>query len=279
MVLLPGCRPSSRPRAAGVGAYAPGMARPTSLRDLRSLLSWVPGLRERARVLELVRAADGSGAQIDRTHPQGGVPQVLAGQMLGAAAEHLFICHLLVEMGELTRYVHLTLLRTALEPAVTTRWLLAGDTSAARICRAVALLEDSAAEAAKITKSFRACHPDVSLTTAADEGMATTRAETDCYGTPGLPTRVDRVQGFALPQGTGEWVYRVLSSPAHGNVIGSSLGEFGDPQPSHVPGATTRTVRPKMALVVDTTSTVLETMEAAIVDLERYTGTKPPASG
>lgn len=34
-----------------------------------------------------------------------------------------------------------------------------------------------------------------------------------------------------------------------------------------------------MALVVDTTSTVLETMEAAIVDLERYTGTKPPASG
>lgn len=240
-----------------------------------ALLAHAPSLRERARALGAAPPVEGSDAQLDQTHPQGMLPQVLAGQMAGVAAEHLFIWHLLLEHDVFPRYAHLTLLRSALEPAVTARWLLDGATTAARICRAVALLEEDVVEWRKIAASFEASHPGVVIEALADEQMAKIRADVDCSEFPArVPSHSDRVRDHAVhPGAKSDWIYRVLSSPAHGNTFSISTGEFGEALGSNMPGATARRVSPNTTLAFVATGIVLQTVEAAITDLERYTGT------
>lgn len=251
------------------------------IRPTLAILANAPSLRDRARALGGPAPVEGSDAQLDQTHPQGMLPQVLAGQMAGVAAEHLFIWHLLLNQDVFPRYAHLTLLRSALEPAVTARWLLHGATTAARICRAVALLGQDMVEWRKIAASFEASRPGVVTETLVDEQMAKSRADVDCSEFPQrVPSRSDRVRDHAVhPGAKSDWIYRVLSSPAHGNTISISTGEFGETLESNIPGTTARRVSPNTKLAFEATGIVLQTVEAAIVDLERYTGTGQPPTG
>lgn len=240
-----------------------------------ALLAHAPSLRKRARALGAAPPVEGSDARLDQAAPAGVLPQVLAAQMAGVAAEHLFIWHLLLEQDVFPRYAHLTLLRSALEPAVTARWLLHGTTTAARICRAVALLEEDVVEWRKIASSFEASHPGVVIEALDDEQLARIRADIDCSSAPSrVPSRSDRVRDHAVhPGAKSDWIYRVLSSPAHGNTFSISTGEFGEALGSNMPGTTARRVSPHTTLASVATGIVLQTVEAAIADLERYTGT------
>lgn len=110
--------------------------------------------------------------------------------------------------------------------------------------------------------------------------MTKIRADSDCSGAPPrVPSRSDRVRDHAVhPGARGDWIYRVLSSPAHGNTFGVSTGEFGEALGSNMPGTTARRVSPDATLAFGATGIVVQTVVAAIVDLERYTGTgqSPP---
>jgi hypothetical protein len=191
--------------------------------------------------------------------------------MVGVAAEHLSIWHVLLDNDVVPRYAHLTLLRATLEPAVTARWLLDGQSSHARICRAVALLEDDFEEWGKIAASFDRSHPGVVTETVVDDAMAKIRSETDCAAGPSVPSRADRVRDHAVHPGVkSDWIYRILSSPAHGNSISIALGEFGEVLGGNLPGTTAHRVSPNSTLALLATGIVLRTLEAAIGDVERY---------
>lgn len=255
------------------------MIRDQKVLQTLALLAVVPSLRKRIKAVESMRPADGSDAALDQLLPQGSVAQVLATQMLGVAAEHLFIWYLLLEIDVFPRHAHLTLLRSSLEPAVTARWLLAGPTSTARTCRGLALSEEGLGEFAKITASFAKSCPEA--TTLADDHLAQItadmvemRAGVDCAGFPRrAPPTCDLVRDFAVHLGAkGDWLYRVLSSPAHGNAISPSVSEFGELLPSSLPGTTRRRVGPNTSLGLDATKTAVETVRLAIGDLERYMG-------
>jgi len=84
--------------------YRPNPMRDPKTRSTIALLARAPSFRERARALAATPPPfAGSDAQRDQTHPQGMLPQILASQMAGVAAEHLFIWHLLLNQDVFPR--------------------------------------------------------------------------------------------------------------------------------------------------------------------------------
>lgn len=137
------------------------------------------------------------------------------------------------------------------------------------------LLEEDVVEWRKIASSFEASHPGVAPDALDVEQMAKVRTEIDCSSAPStVPSRSDRVRDHAVHPGPkSDWIYRVLSSPAHGNAFSISTGESGEALGSNMPGTTARRVSPNTTLASVATGIVLQTVEAVIADLERYTGT------
>lgn len=112
--------------------------------QLVALVGQAPGLKERAHAQALRSLGPGSRAAVDSAQPLGQHVLFLAGLALSNAIEHLEIWRLvLVEAKTQPMAAHMTLLRGALEGAVTCRWLVdpAAD-SRERIRRGVTLLRE-----------------------------------------------------------------------------------------------------------------------------------------
>jgi hypothetical protein len=207
------------------------------------------------------------------------MPQVFAGQLLTAAGEHLGVWRLLAERGVVPRYAHLTLLRSALEAAVTARWLLAGGDTTARICRGMALVEQAYSEVKGMAASFDRTHPGAVSSGQVDQEMARIRSDVDCGRSRlHVPPHSSLVERYAIQATKSDWIYKVLSSSAHVNIVGTSLGDMGGSGPSNVPGAASRVIRPSVSFALTATTIVMQTVQAAVTDLERYAGHGPKAT-
>lgn len=121
--------------------HAENTQEPATTQQLARILSQAPTLSE--RLITGVRAGVtfGSAASVDQAHPLGHHTGILATGFLSSGIEHLVIWERLLLAGVQPYTAHVTLIRGAMEGAVTCRWLIDPYIdSAARIRRGVALL-------------------------------------------------------------------------------------------------------------------------------------------
>jgi hypothetical protein len=169
----------------------------------------------------------GSDAAQDGLARKGGLAGTFAVQQVMTALDHLLAWRALASAGHLATFAHMSLLRSALEGAVTARWLIeqkAG--SPERVRRgAVAQLEDwrqrrsfetsfgvtektwKAAQGGKSAEQRYREHLDVMR----ELGMVPVPAAGEKEAPPKMPDSTWLVDRY----GGGEWAYRLMSGFAH----------------------------------------------------------------
>lgn len=257
-----------------------GIARDDAVEQTRRLLSDVPKLAARVRAAVRQPSAKDSNAAVDqdRFDEVGSYPWVFAGQVLEVAVDHAETWRQLLESHGMPRYAHLTLLRAALEAAVTARWLISAATTEGRVAAAASMLEEVLVDWERLVDSFPGkVAPDSSAVYT--NALGEFRAQVVVAGlqTKRPPPTSDRVRDFGVHPGQKtDWIFRMLSAPAHGSTWSVSLGEFGDEVEPLVRGAKTVRVRAHPLLASNATSIVLATLTAAVTDFERYVGGPRP---
>lgn len=252
------------------------LARDDPVEQTRHLLNEVPGLKVRVSTVVRQAPTKGSNAAIDqdRFGGVGSYPWVFVGQMLGVAVDHAQAWARLLESHQMPLYAHLTLLRAALEAAVTARWLLSAPTTEGRVAAAVSLWEEDLLDWERLVVKFPGkVAPDSSAMYA--DALSGFRAHVAVAGLPTKrpPSTSDRVRDFGVHPGPkSDWLFRILSAPAHGSTWSISVGEFGEGVETRVPGARSAKVRAHPLLALNATAIVLATLTTAVADLERYAG-------
>jgi hypothetical protein len=249
---------------------------------VRLLVREVPQLDARVHAATRQPPAEGSPAAADRDRFDGigSYSWVFAGQVLGVAMDHAEAWVRLFESHGLPRYAHLTLLRATLEAAVTVRWLISAVTPEGRVAAAVSLLEEDLVDWDRLVESFPgSTAPDDAAAHA--KVLAEMRAQVAAAGlqTKRPPSTSDRVRDFgAHPGRKSDWIFRILSAPAHGSTWSISLGEIGDEVEALVRGAGTVKVRAHPLLASNATTIVVSTLAAAVTDFEGYVGRPRPTT-
>jgi hypothetical protein len=186
----------------------------------------------------------------------------------------------LFESHGLPQYAHLTLLRATLEAAVTVRWLISAVTPEGRVAAAVSMLEEDLVDWDRLVDSFPgSADPDDTAVHAKVLGEIRAQVAVAGFQTKRPPSTSDRVRDFGVHPGPKtDWIFRILSAPAHGSTWSISLGEVGDEVEPLVRGARTVKVRAHPLLASNATSIVVSTLVAAVTDFERYVGRPRPTT-
>jgi hypothetical protein len=252
------------------------------LARVRLLLREVPQLDTRVHAATRQPPAEGSpaAADQDRFDGIGSYPWVFAGQVLGVAMDHAEAWVRLFESHGLPQYAHLTLLRATLEAAVTVRWLISAVTPEGRVAAAVSMLEEDLVDWDRLVDSFPgSADPDDTAVHAKVLGEIRAQVAVAGFQTKRPPSTSDRVRDFGVHPGPKtDWIFRILSAPAHGSTWSISLGEVGDEVEPLVRGARTVKVRAHPLLASNATSIVVSTLVAAVTDFERYAGRPRPST-
>lgn len=194
---------------------------PAITAGLAEALAQAPVLFDRLQATAKSAAASGSDAAKDAAAPLGHHGQILAVDHLSSGIEHLVIWNRLLTSGVQPNTVHMTLVRGAMEGAVTSRWLIdprAG--SGERIGRGVALLLDDYANRRDFERDFGIPPEKVKppARTGADR-RAELLAERTAHkiGVVKVPTMTALFGAYVgLEPGPGRAIYRLLSAYAHG---------------------------------------------------------------
>ena len=249
---------------------------------VRLLLREVPQLDTRVHAATRQAPAEGgpAAADQDRFDGIGSYPWVFAGQGLGVAVDHAKAWVRLFESHGLPQYAHLTLLRATLEAAVTVRWLISAVTPEGRVAAAVSMLEEDLVDWDRLVDSFPgSADPDDTAVHAKVLGEIRAQVAVAGFQTKRPPSTSDRVRDFGVHPGPKtDWIFRILSAPAHGSTWSISLGEVGDEVEPLVRGARTVKVRAHPLLASNATSIVVSTLVAAVTDFERYVGRPRPTT-
>jgi len=249
---------------------------------VRLLLREVPQLDTRVHAATRQPPAEGSpaAADQDRFDGIGSYPWVFAGQVLGVAMDHAEAWVRLFESHGLPQYAHLTLLRATLEAAVTVRWLISAVTPEGRVAAAVSMLEEDLVDWDRLVDSFPgSADPDDTAVHAKVLGEIRAQVAVAGFQTKRPPSTSDRVRDFGVHPGPKtDWIFRILSAPAHGSTWSISLGEVGGEVEPPVRGARTVKVRAHPLLASNATSIVVSTLVAAVTDFERYVGRPRPTT-
>src|SRR4051794_21741460 len=88
---------------------------------------------------------------------------------------------------------------------------------------------------------------------------------------PKVPTATDLVRDFAVqPPPSSDWVYRVMSSVVHGNLLAASTAEVGPDEQSHVAGTAHAQVGVDQVTTFLATKITVDTFDAAVGDFLHY---------
>lgn len=194
---------------------------------INELLADVDESRARIPIAAMSAPVVGSDAAQDGLARTGGLAGTFAVQQVMTALDHLLAWRALASAGHLSTFAHMSLLRSALEGAVTARWLIehkAG--SPERVRRgAIAQLEDwrqrrsfetsfgvtektwKGAQGGKSGEQRYREHVDVMRVL----GMVPVPAAGEKEVPPKMPDSTWLVDRY----GGGEWAYRLMSSVAH----------------------------------------------------------------
>ena len=199
----------------------PNLQDPAVTARLARILNGARPLKARLEFAVRAGVMTGSPAATDRAHPLGHHVAILAGDYLSTGIEHLVVWEHLLLAGMQPRIAHVTLIRGALECAVTTRWLLDPRIdSADRIRRGVALLVEDYANRRDFEDDLgvatRKLEPPVKSGAERLAELKTERGAT-AVGRIDVPTMTARFGAYTLvAPGTGRATYRLISAHAHG---------------------------------------------------------------
>jgi len=188
---------------------------------LAQTLAQAPTLFDRLGVTARAGVAPGSPAAEDATSELGHHTRILAIDHLATGLEHLVIWHRLLTGGSQPFAAHMTLIRGAMEGAVTSRWLIDPRQDAGeRVRRGVALLLDDYANRRDFERDFGI--DPAAIKSPAKSGAdryKELQAERDAakIGPIKVPSTTYRFGGYGgLQPGPGRAIYRLLSAYAHG---------------------------------------------------------------
>lgn len=198
---------------------------------LAETLARAPILFDRLGATARAGASPESEANKDASTPLGHHVRILAIEHLTTGIEHLVMWHRLLVAGVQPYGVHMTLIRGAMEGAVTCRWLIdPREDSAERIRRGVALLIEDYGNRRDFERDFGLA-PDAIKPpgkSAADRHTELrTERDTAKIGQRKVPTMTHRFGGYTgLRPGPGRAVYRLLSAWAHGQQWKGMTAKF-----------------------------------------------------
>lgn len=243
-----------------------------ALAELRDTLGRVTAMRRRYASLQHVEIAADSPAEADRVLRLGGYPWQLATSAWGAGADHLLAWYRLVQVSWQPTSAHYTLARSAIEGAVMCRWLLDATVSShnRRERGAIAHLEDlrnhrsfedgaegNVGQSSRQLSSPRLQYEELKRTLAT-LGIRVSRP-------PSMTDLCDRY--------LDDWVYRVLSSHAHGASWSRVTSDETGTRPwSQLPETTISYVSANDVVTSAAATYSTEALEQALADMERYLG-------
>ena len=243
--------------------------------QLVQILGRVPDLVARAAAVGRSGVSPGSRAATDASTPLGHHVRIQAIDRLASGVEHLDMWHRLLLAGVQPNTVHITLIRGAMEGAVTCRWLIGPEDSVERVRRGVALLLDDYANRREFEDDF-GVSPDAikppaknAATRIAELKAARDTAKIGPIKVPSMTYRFGGYIGMSAPHGRS--MYRLLSAYAHGMQWKAMTTKFelveGAPE---VAGGRVAKVSANDEMAVMLTDLGVTTVAAALRELEAY---------
>jgi hypothetical protein len=245
---------------------------PGAARDLLAAVDRAVEIRD--RVMRLADPVAGSLAAADASIPHARWVYVTASIALGVAADHLMTWRGIVRSGSIPVHAPMTLLRSALEAAVLTRWVVDDRCDAqTRVARGIAAEIDNHRERGLFEDAIHAGPrpPRVGLSGA--ERRAELAAARDAAQIPrvALPGKTSLAADYGAPGHADlTWLYRLLSAFAHGKEWSYFGTTMGPPVASPMPGVQRGRVTASDNILVGTSSRVALCVEIAVIDAERY---------
>jgi hypothetical protein len=197
---------------------------------LAEVLSQAPVLFDRLAATSRAGAHPGSEAAADEASPLGHHVRIMPIDHLTTGIDHLVTWNRLLTSGVQPYAAHITLIRGAMEGAVTCRWLIDPlEDSAERVRRGVALLLEDYGNRGDFERDFGialAIKPPAK--TAADRRAELKAARIAAkIGPTQAPTMTTLFGGYiGLPPARGRAVYRLLSAWAHGKQWKGMTAKF-----------------------------------------------------
>ena len=243
---------------------------------LAEILAQAPILFDRLNAVALAAASPQSEATKDASMPLGLHVRILTSDHLSTGIEHLVVWHRLLTASVQPFGVHMTLIRGAMEGAVTCRWLMdPRDNSAERIRRGVALLLEDYGNRRDFARDFgipaSAIKPPG--TGAADRFQELAK---DCdaakIGRMKVPSMTYRFGGYTgLRPGPGRAIYELLSAYAHGKQWKGLTAKFEAVEDAAaVPGGRVVKVTANDDMAVLLTDLGMRVAAIALGELEAY---------
>ncbi len=274
-----------RPRAVTIGVMADHTQMdPEASAELHRAVARSVAIHERAQ-RKIGDPRPGSPAAADAVIPHARWIITSANMAVGVAADHLFAWKLIVDGRQIPVYAPMTLLRTALEGAVLTRWLVDPRPGALeRVSRGVAAQLDDYDERRKFETSVKAraktegllepLPPSAPGKSGADR-LAELITARDDAGIPAIkqPGSTDLMMRFGAPDYRDvSSLYRLVSAFAHAKPWALHATSVGPTSPSGTQGIQGGQVTANDDVIIGTTDLVAGIVETAIGDLERYLG-------
>jgi hypothetical protein len=194
---------------------------PRSTARLAEILAQAPILFDRLNAVALAGASSESEATKDASVQLGHHVRILASDHLSSGIEHLVVWHRLLTASVQPFGAHMTLIRGAMEGAVTCRWLIdPREDSAERVRRGVALLFEDYGNRRDFERDFRipasAIKPPGKSAADRFQELAKDR-DAAKIGRMKVPSMTYRFGGYTgLRPGPGRAIYELLSAYAHG---------------------------------------------------------------
>jgi hypothetical protein len=210
--------------------------------------------------------------------PLGRFPLTLAGAALSVAADHVRTFVRVMEVGPFPIYALMTLLRTPLEAAALSRWLLEpGASPTARVSRGIAAQLEDYRQRRAFELAIGRSSPPASGALAADRYAELVIAR-DAAKLPGLavPRWAAVISEFG-PVDDGRdasWSYRMASAFAHGFAWAALAANLGEGTPI-APGIQKGLISANEGSVLIVAERAVRAVELAVSDFEWYIGARP----
>lgn len=267
------------PSASDEAIAAEGSTRdnqdPLITAKLAETLARAPVLSDRLTATSRAGAQAGSEAAQDESSPLGHHVRIMAIDHLTTGIDHLVMWHRLLTAGVQPYAAHVTLIRGAMEGAVTCRWLIdPREDSAERIRRGVALLLEDYGHRGDFERDFGIADAIKPPAKTAADRRAELKSERVAakIGPTQAPKMTTLFGGYVgLPPARGRAVYRLLSAWAHGKQWKGLTAKFEVVEDAvAVPGGRLVKVTANDDLSLNLTVLGMMTATRAVDELDAY---------